>query len=198
MYNKVFPGQSAAGFQLGSISKRVSTLNLWWGPGVRYSLLMSNNAPGFMHFYIRIKRPAETPIGNFGLQLIGSRLDSDSTRPYENMNLKLTRESYPATWRYQSAFVLSYQPKWIPGLFVGMTRSLQRYQKDIGLGGNSFLKNIFQYLQRHFRKKTNRMMMPKIPTSWLLFSFVGCCQNRVGNFMGNGGIMIISRMLGIM
>jgi hypothetical protein len=156
VYNKIFPGQSAAGIRVGSVSMGVSTQNLWWGPGIRSSLLMSNNAPGFLHAYIRSNRPAKTPIGNFEWQLIGSRLDSDSTRPYENMNLKLTRESYPATWRYQSAFVISYQPKWIPGLFVGMTRSLQRYQKDIGLGGNNFLKKYVPVLTKAFQKKNEQ------------------------------------------
>ena len=81
------------------------------GSGIRSSLFMSNNAPGFLHAYIRSTRPAKTPIGDFEWQLIGFRLDSDSTRQYENMNLKMTRESYPATWRYQCAFVISYQPK---------------------------------------------------------------------------------------
>jgi len=156
VYNKVFPGQSAAGIRFGAVSVGVSTQNLWWGPGMRSSLLMSNNAPGFLHAYIRSNRPAKTPIGNFEWQLIGSRLDSDSTRPYENMNLKLTTESYPASWRYQSAFVLSYQPKWIPGLFVGMTRSLQRYQKDIGLGGNNFLKKYVPVLTKAFQKKNEQ------------------------------------------
>jgi hypothetical protein len=156
VYNKVFPGQSAAGIRLGSLSMGVSSQNLWWGPGMRSSLLMSNNAPGFLHAYIRSNRPVKTPIGNFEWQLIGSRLDSDSTRPYENRNLKLTTESYPATWRYQSAFVISYQPKWIPGLFVGMTRSLQRYQKDIGLGGSSFLKKYVPVLTKAFQKKNEQ------------------------------------------
>jgi len=156
VYNKIFPGQSAASIRLGSLSMGVSSQNLWWGPGIRSSLLMSNNAPGFMHFYIRSNRPAKTPIGNFEWQLIGSRLDSDSTRPYENMNLKLTKESYPASWRYQSAFVIGYQPKWIPGLFVGMTRSLQRYQKDIGLGGNNFLKKYVPVLTKAFQKKNEQ------------------------------------------
>ena len=156
VYNKVFSGQSAAGIRLGSISMGVSSQNLWWGPGIRSSLLMSNNAPGFLHAYIRSNRPAKTPIGNFEWQLIGSRLEGDSTRPYENMNLKLTTESYPATWRYQSAFVISYQPKWIPGLFVGMTRSLQRYQKDIGLGGNNFLKKYVPVLTKAFQKKNEQ------------------------------------------
>lgn len=155
-YQKFFPGQSALGIRIGSVSVGVSSQNLWWGPGMRSSLLMSNNAPGFLHAYIRSNRPAKTAIGSFEWQLIGSRLDSDSTMPYENMNLKLTAESYPATWRYQSAFVISYQPKWIPGLFVGMTRSLQRYQSDIRLGGNNFFKKYIPVLTKAFQKKNEQ------------------------------------------
>lgn len=155
-YQNFFPGQSALGIRIGSVSAGVSSQNLWWGPGMHSSLLMSNNAPGFLHAYIRSNRPAKTAIGSFEWQLIGSRLDSDSTMPYENMNLKYTTESYPATWRYQSAFVISYQPKWVPGLFVGMTRSLQRYQKDIGLGGSSFLKKYIPVITKAFQKKNEQ------------------------------------------
>ncbi len=153
VYNKLFPGQSSVGIRLGAMSMGVSTQNLWWGPGQQSSLLMSNNAPGFLHVYIRSNRPAKTPIGTFEWQLIGARLDSDSTRPYENFHLKTARESYPSTWRYQSAFVISYQPKWIPGLFLGMTRSLQRYQQDIGLAGGNWLKRYIPVLTKAFQKK---------------------------------------------
>jgi hypothetical protein len=153
VYNKFFPGQSSVGIRLGAVSMGVSTQNLWWGPGQRSSLLMSNNAPGFLHVYIRSNRPAKTPIGTFEWQLIGARLDSDSTRPYENFHLKTARESYPSTWRYQSAFVISYQPKWIPGLFLGMTRTLQRYQQDIGLAGGNWLKRYVPVLTKAFQKK---------------------------------------------
>ena len=153
VYNKLFPGQSSLGIRLEAVSMGVSTQNLWWGPGQRSSLLMSNNAPGFLHVYIRSNRPAKTPIGTFEWQLIGARLDSDSTRPYENFHLKTARESYPSTWRYQSAFVISYQPKWIPGLFVGMTRTLQRYQQDIGLAGGNWLKRYVPVLTKAFQKK---------------------------------------------
>jgi hypothetical protein len=152
-YNKMFPGQSSIGIRLGAVSMGVSTQNLWWGPGQRSSLLMSNNAPGFLHVYIRSNRPAKTPIGTFEWQLIGASLDSDSTRPYENFHLKTATVSYPSTWRYQSAFVISYQPKWIPGLFLGMTRTLQRYQQDIGLAGGNWLNRYVPVLTKAFQKK---------------------------------------------
>jgi hypothetical protein len=83
-------------------------------------------------------------------------LEGDSNRPYENFHLKRATESYPASWRYQSAFVFSYQPKWVPGLFLGMTRTLQRYQQDIGLGGGSFLKKYIPVLTKAFQKKNEQ------------------------------------------
>ena len=152
-YNKLFLGQSSVGIRLGGVSVGLSSQNLWWGPGIRSSLLMSNNAPGFLHAYIRSNRPIKTPIGHFEWQLIGGRLEGDSTRPYENFHLKRATQSYPATWRYQSAFVVSYQPKWVPGLFLGMTRTLQRYQQDIGLGGGGFLQKYIPVLTKAFQKK---------------------------------------------
>jgi len=156
VYNKLFLGQSSVGLRLGGVSVGVSSQNLWWGPGIRSSLLMSNNAPGFLHAYIRSNRPLKTPIGHFEWQLIGARLEGDSNRPYENFHLKRATESYPASWRYQSAFVFSYQPKWVPGLFLGMTRTLQRYQQDIGLGGGSFLKKYIPVLTKAFQKKNEQ------------------------------------------
>ncbi len=153
VYNKLFLGQSSVGLRLGGVSFGISSQNLWWGPGIRSSLLMSNNAPGFLHAYIRSKRPLKTPIGHFEWQLIGARLEGDSTRPYENFHLKRATETYPATWRYQSAFVVSYQPKWVPGLFLGMTRTLQRFQQDIGLGGGGFLQQYIPVLTKAFQKK---------------------------------------------
>ena len=156
VYNKLFLGQSSVGLRLGGVSVGVSSQNLWWGPGIRSSLLMSNNAPGFLHAYIRSNRPLKTPIGHFEWQLIGARLEGDSNRPYENFHLKRATESYPASWRYQSAFVVSYQPKWIPGLFLGMTRTLQRYQQDIGLGGGGFLQQYIPVLTKAFQKKNEQ------------------------------------------
>jgi len=33
-------------------------------------------------------------------------------------------------WRYINAMVLSYQPKWIPGIFFGITRSFTKYGSE--------------------------------------------------------------------
>ena len=124
-FNKIFLGQSFLKINAGPISVGVSSENLWWGPSINSSLLMSNNAPGFLHAFIKTNKPIKTPIGNIELNVIGARLESNSSLGYENNHLQ-TR-NINDDWRYLNAYVISWQPKWVNGLFVGMTRSLQQY-----------------------------------------------------------------------
>lgn len=126
-YKKLFWGQSSIRLTVGPVSMGLSNENLWWGPGMRNALLMTNNAPGFEHFTLNTVRPVRTPIGSFEGQIIAGRLDGSG------YSSALTNN-----WRYLNGIVLSYQPKWVPGLFLGATRSLMTY-------GNS-LKSTSDYL----------------------------------------------------
>lgn len=119
--NKFFLGQSSIRLKLGSMSLGLSNENLWWGPGYRNSLLMTNSASGFMHLTINTVKPIKTFLGSFEYQLIGGRLE-DSGYTY----------GLSSDWRYINAIVLSYQPKWVPGLFLGATRSFLIYNEDMG------------------------------------------------------------------
>jgi hypothetical protein len=138
-YTKVYWGQSSIRLNYKSLSLGVSTENLWWGPGIRNSLLMSNTAPGFKHFTFNTTRPIQTPIGSFEGQFIIGQLENSGYAPltpgrtYFNNPLSVAK---PTDWRYLSGFVLSWQPKWVPGLFLGMTRSAQSYSKDLGSLGS--------------------------------------------------------------
>ncbi|MDP3392427.1 capsule assembly Wzi family protein [Sediminibacterium sp.] len=127
-YSKIFPGQSFVKANYGAISLGVSTQNLWWGPGIHSSLLMSNNAPGFLHAFIGTRKPIKTPIGNIEFNLIGARLTSTSSIGFENNHLQPRYNGN--IWRYLNSYVISWQPKWIKGLFLGMTRSLQQYGEE--------------------------------------------------------------------
>src|SRR5690606_12053724 len=48
-YTRILPGQSSIRLTFNPVSVGVSTENLWWGPGIHNSLLMTNTAPGFPH-----------------------------------------------------------------------------------------------------------------------------------------------------
>lgn len=152
-YSRVFAGQSFIKASLGPVSAGLATQNLWWGPGTRSSLLMGNTAPGFLHGFLSSKRPLHTGIGDFEWQLIGGKLTADNSMPYENFNLKTPASPLNPDWRYLSAYVVSYHPKWVPGLFLGMTRALQRYKQDVKLSGSSFLNQYIPVLTKAVQKE---------------------------------------------
>lgn len=133
-YARVYLGQSSIRLNYKAVSVGVSTENLWWGPGMRNSLLMSNNAPGFEHITLNTRKPIRTAIGSFEGQLIAGRLDDsgfgvlEPERTYFNDPLYVPKLD---DWRYISGLTLTWQPKWVPGLFLGLTRSSQLYNKDL-------------------------------------------------------------------
>lgn len=138
-FSKIFLGQSYAKINLGPIAMGASTENLWWGPGIYSSLLMSNNAPGFLHAFIRTNKPIKTPIGNIEFNLIGGRLENVNTIGYESNHLQTRNINYE--WRYLNSYAISWQPKWVKGLFLGMTRSLQQYgDRAFKVNGGVFSK----------------------------------------------------------
>jgi len=135
-YSKLLWGQSSVRLSFDPVSIGLSNENLWWGPGIRNSLLMSNTATGFKHLTLNTTRPIKTPIGSIETQIIAGRLEgSGFTNPL------------PDDWRYLSGIVLSYQPRWVPGLFLGLTRGFQTYSEDLDGSFGDYLP-FFQAFQK--------------------------------------------------
>jgi len=141
-YSRIFWGQSSVRLNFDPISFGVSTENLWWGPGKRNSLLMSNTAPGFAHFTFNTARPVQTPLGSIEGQLIAGRLEGSGFNPLTPdiiyFGSPLTVEK-PDDWRYLSGIAFTWQPKWVPGLFLGFNRTHQNYSKNLGKGLGEYL-----------------------------------------------------------
>lgn len=149
-YQKAFWGQSSIRLNYKALSFGLSTENLWWGPGIQNSLLMSNTAPGFPHLTLNTLRPVQTPIGSFEGQLIGGRLSNSGYPPLEPGSYYLASDLYvpkPNDWRYLAGIVFTWQPKWVPGLFLGFDQASQTY-------GNS-LNGISDYLPLFSTVKNN-------------------------------------------
>jgi hypothetical protein len=138
-YTKAYWGQSSIKLTYKALSFGLSTENLWWGPGMRNSLIMTNSAPGFKHLTLNTVKPIKTAIGSFEGQLIAGRLEGSGyppllpTREYFNNPLYVPKSN---DWRYLSGFVVTWQPKWISGLFLGLTRTAQSYSNDLGTVGS--------------------------------------------------------------
>ncbi|AWW30529.1 hypothetical protein DN752_10545 [Echinicola strongylocentroti] len=139
-YTKFLPGQSSIKYTYRDFSVGISTESLWWGPGKRNSLLMSNNAPGFLHATLETKRPVKTAIGYFEGQLIAGKLQNSGYLPpksgYYNQHSPLHISKRDEDWRYLSGISVSYQPKWVPGLSVGYSSVSQMYHNDMDSFGD--------------------------------------------------------------
>lgn len=129
-FSKPYLGQSSLRINLKSVSFGISSENIWWGPGMYSSLLMSNNAPGFLHATFNSIRPVKTRIGNFEWQLLGGQLTNDNKLLSQNVNLKNLPSQLSAEKRYLNGLSITWKPKWVKGLFIGMNRVFQVYRKD--------------------------------------------------------------------
>lgn len=133
-YNKASWGQSSIRLTFGPASIGLSNENLWWGPGMRNALILSNNAPGFKHLTFNTIRPIHTYIGSFEGQIIAGRLDGTNRSPLDVTTTSNGANLYRAKrteWRYYTGYNINYQPKWIPGLFLGMIRTFNSYHTDV-------------------------------------------------------------------
>jgi hypothetical protein len=134
-YRKILAGQSSIRYHTDQFSFGLSTENLWWGPGYRNALVMSTNAPGFLHATINTVRPVETAIGKFEGQIIAGTLSNsgilppriNSIDPQGNFVYQPKKEDT----RYITGMVLSWQPKWTPNLFLGIAKASYLYASDL-------------------------------------------------------------------
>lgn len=135
-YQKIFGGQSSIRYNAPGFSLGISTENLWWGPGTRNALVMSNNAPGFLHVTFNSTTPLQTGVGSFEWQLVAGQLNSSGILPPESNRVYTNSAGYlykpkNETGRYLTGMVLSWQPKWIKGLYIGFAKASYLYKTDI-------------------------------------------------------------------
>ena len=143
-YSKLDWGQSSIRLNFDPISIGLSNENLWWGPGTRNSLLMTNNASGFKHLTLNTTRPIRTAIGDFEGQIIAGKLEGSGVKS------TLVQTAKPDDWRYLSGMVLTYQPKWIPGLYLGLDRTFIAYQGSMGSSFSDYFPLFSSLTKKNF------------------------------------------------
>ena len=136
-YRRILPGQSRVAINGGPFSLAISTENLWWGPGQFTSLLMSNNAGGFPHLSFNTRRPFKTGIGNFEWQIIAAQLQDEILQTDEVFNMRTYKNIFgllPGTqldWKYMNAGMLTYQPRFLKNVSVGIVRTFITSRQNI-------------------------------------------------------------------
>jgi hypothetical protein len=134
--NKTLIGQSSIRLNFKGLSLGLSNENIWWGPSIRNSIMMSNHARGFKHITFNTTKPLQTKIGNFEWQVISGRLESSGYLPansdfqHAGTNIyvpKINQLSATNDWRYLQGYSFTYSPKWVPGMSLGFIRWVQMY-----------------------------------------------------------------------
>ncbi len=125
--SKVWLGQSSLRLDLGKFSAKVSTENLWLGPGIYSSLLMSNNAQGFAHASFGTNRPLKSFLGRFEFQIFGATLTHNSTQDFENGNAGLKTRGVSSNTRYINMLSVSYSPVFMKNVYFGFNRVFHQY-----------------------------------------------------------------------
>lgn len=132
-YKQQFMGQSHVKLRIGPMSAGVSTENIYWGPGTTNAVIMSNNAPGFLHYTFHTNRPIKTRYGNIEYQALGADLRYSGFYPY---GTSISQGSWPIMSaaditfnpanaidkKYLSGMAAIYSPIWLKGLHLGVSR----------------------------------------------------------------------------
>jgi hypothetical protein len=120
-FSRVLPGDSWAKVRLWKLAGGVSTENLWWGPGKRNSLLLSNHAPGFLH----ATGHTTTPINLYAFDLESQMVVGFLEPSY---GLDDWRADYRIIF---NGIILSLSPRFDKNLKFGLIRTFILNENDI-------------------------------------------------------------------
>jgi hypothetical protein len=107
-------GHSALWFDAGRVALGAAVESQWWGPGMRNAIVMSNNAPGIPHLFLRTADPIRTRLGSFEAKwMVGALTESayfDTTPDNDTRSL--------------SALAGTFRPAFEPNLTLGVARAV--------------------------------------------------------------------------
>jgi hypothetical protein len=133
-YKARFMGQSYVKVKLWKFAVGYSSENIWWGAGQKNAIVMSNNAPGMGHFTINTNQPIKTKWGTIEGQMVGGRLKPSGFKypvryvggTWPPIAGDVTIDSAaPQFYGYFNGMTGTFQPKWFPGMFLGVSRIVQ-------------------------------------------------------------------------
>jgi len=102
------PGQSSITVDAGAVAFGAGSENLWWGPGLRNAIVLSDNAPGFPHLFVQSRAPIRTAAGTFDAQFVLGELSESDFFDSDSTNNKRSLAGVVATWRtpFDTTFTL--------------------------------------------------------------------------------------------
>lgn len=119
-YSKFDWGQTYVRADLGPFVVGAGIQNQWLGPGNRYTMLFTNNGPGFPQVFAGTGRPVRTPLGQMHFNwFFGEVVQS----PYFTLQVL-------DSVRYLTGASFALNPAHFPGLTVGIGRTISGFYLD--------------------------------------------------------------------
>jgi hypothetical protein len=129
-YNKLYPGQSSLTLSAGPVEVGFASENEWWGPAIRNPIIMSDNAPGMPHGFLRTSRPLNTRLGIWEARWIAGVLQESNW---------WTKQVPEDDLRSLSSIAVTWQRSPQSGLTLGFLRSVFSVASSYGdVAGNAF------------------------------------------------------------
>jgi hypothetical protein len=100
------------------------------------------------------RRPLKTPIGSFEWQWVAAYLDP-MDKAYQGL-AEVSSATIPSR-RYFNGAIIAYQPKWIKGLSVGLTRVVQQPEIILTVFNNWNL--IFNNISMNKKRNTGKLYL---------------------------------------
>jgi len=110
----------------------ISNKNIWWGPGIKNALIMTNNAEGFSNINLSSSKPIKTEIGDLEFQFVTGLLKNSDVPPNEPNRVYQGEFLYRPKLNSKRIFtggLVSFQPKKLQGLHLGYTKAAYSYYK---------------------------------------------------------------------
>lgn len=134
------PGQSFVRADAFGVGLGLSTESLWWGPGARNTLLMTNSAAGLPHLFLGTSRPVDVWIGRLEAEVMWGRLSESRVFDFDPGNDR----------RLFEALTASFAPALAPGLTLGYVRVFLFPNESVGF--HHYFDPIVQPLFKAFLK----------------------------------------------
>lgn len=132
-YSQLFWGQTSIRLNSKKLSIGISSENIWWGPGSRNSLLLTNHAPGFKHISFNTREPINTKLGLIEFQIIAGNIDSSISPSIDfdtfppNITYRELKSNAP---RGIAGYFINWKPKWFKHLTFGLGGMTYFYKKN--------------------------------------------------------------------
>jgi hypothetical protein len=167
---RIDPGQSTLRVDAIGLAVGISTANQVWGPGSEYPLIVSNNAPGYLHVFAGTARPLPIGIGRVHGRLVWGRLEQTEFSPVPA----------DSAARFMTGLVGMFSPRGVEGLELGVGRFFHLPWPQDGIRGNHLLRPVETIFKTHFWTPEGSFLRESVLSNQLVSFFARWALPRSG------------------